>query len=745
MISLHKICQLITSGALCAALCPVLFLAGCRDPVNAPRDIADYSANSIFSSFSGRSPKTLDPQVSYSSDETIYTYQVYEALYQYHYLKRPYEIVPLIAERVVEPEFRSADGAVLPRTAPAKDIALSVYRIPIKKGVLFAPHPAFARNDRGEYLYHNLPREEASSLGSPLDLPGRGTRELTAEDFVYGIKRLADPRLVSPVLGLMSPYIPGLADLSDRLQKRAKERPGELWLDLRDEPLEGVRALGRHTLEITIRGKYPQFDNWLAMTFFAPMPWEADRFYANGALRENNISLATWPVGTGPFMLTRSRTNREHVLERNPNYRLETYPCEGEPQDEAAGLLAACGKPLPFVDRIVMTLEKEAVPTTAKFLAGYYDSPYITRIDVGTGFLVAAEDSQEKADLYRSRRLQFPKAQEANNQYLGFNWLDPVVGAGDTPQQARRNRLLRQALSIAIDWEEHIAIFERGQAGAANGPVPPSLFGYREDGPTGFNPVVYMRDAKGTAVRRPIEQARALLAQAGYPGGVDAATGKPLVLHLDWQSASPGSKAFLEWLTRQFEKLGIQLEVRATDYNRFADKMARGVAQIYLWGWLADYPDAENFLMLLYGGNRKAGSVSGGENASNYANPRYDRLFEEMKYLPDGPQKQKLIDEMVRIAQEDAPWSFGYFATSAAAVHHWVGNVKPTLVVNNKLKYMSIDAGERSASIRSWNQPVLWPLGVLLVLAAGFVAAVARHVRRTQNASAREFDGGRKA
>ena len=87
MISLHKICQLITSGALCAALCPVLFLAGCRDPVNAPRDIADYSANSIFSSFSGRSPKTLDPQVSYSSDETIYTYQVYEALYQYHYLK----------------------------------------------------------------------------------------------------------------------------------------------------------------------------------------------------------------------------------------------------------------------------------------------------------------------------------------------------------------------------------------------------------------------------------------------------------------------------------------------------------------------------------------------------------------------------------------------------------------------------------------------------------------------------------
>jgi ABC-type transport system substrate-binding protein len=724
-----------------AALLACLLLNGCTEPVNAPRALADYSTNTIFSSFSGRSPKTLDPQVSYSSDETIYTYQVYEALYQYHYLKRPYEVIPLIAERVVEPLYLNARGEELPRDAPAREIAQSVYRIPIKKGVLFAPHPAFARAPDGSHLYHSLPDEQARGISSPLDLKERGTRELTAEDFVYGIKRLADPRLVSPLLGLMTPYIPGLADLSRRLQARVKTLSGALWMDLRDEPLEGVRALDRHTLEITIRGKYPQFDNWLAMAFFAPMPWEADRFYANPGLRENNISLATWPVGTGPFMLTASRTNREHVLERNPNYRLDTYPCEGEALDRERGLLDACGKPLPFADRIVMTLEKEAVPTTSKFLAGYYDSPYITRIDIGTGFLVAAEDSPEKADLYRERRLQFPKAFEANNQYLGFNWLDPVVGAGSTPEQARRNRLLRQALSIAIDWEEHIAIFERGQASPANGPVPPSLFGYREDGPTAFNPVVYRRDAEGRPVRRSIEEARELLRLAGYPGGVDAATGRPLVLHFDWQSASPGSKAFLEWMTRQFAKLGIQLEVRATDYNRFMDKMIRGVAQIYLWGWLADYPDAENFLMLLYGGNRKAGSVSGGENASNYSNPEYDRLFEQMKYLPEGEEKQRLIDRMVPIVQQDAPWSFGYFAASAAAVHHWVGNVKPTLVVNNKLKYMSIDAAERAQSIRAWNRPVIWPLALIALFAAGFVFAVVRHVRRAQGATAREPAG----
>src|SRR5690606_3659233 len=167
------------------------------------------------------------------------------------------------------------------------------------------------------------------------------------------------------------------------------------------------------------------------MTFTAPIPWEADRFYHQPGMAEHNLSLNTWPVGTGPYMLTESIQNRRHVLSKNPQFRGEPYPCEGEPQDEAAGLLADCGKLTPFIDRIEFTLEKESVPLLGKFIQGYYDIPQIDRGDYGVAMTVAAGDSAEKALLYKDHGIQLKAATEAQISYFGFNWLDPVVGAGD--------------------------------------------------------------------------------------------------------------------------------------------------------------------------------------------------------------------------------------------------------------------------------------------------------------------------
>lgn len=722
---------------LCLALC--LFVVGCGRPVNAPRDLTDYGTNTLFSSFSGRSPKTLDPQASYSSDETLYTYTIYEPPYSYHYLKRPYEIIPRTAQSVAFAQYLDKDGKELNASAPDAAVAFSRYRILLRQGIYFAPHPCFVRDANGALLYAHLPEQEAARLRSPLDLPQRATRELTAEDYVYGIKRIADPRTVSPILGVMKSYLPGLEKLSQEIaaqMRQAKKEGRPFSFDLRAALLDGVRALDKYTLEITIRGKYPQFSNWLTMAFFAPVPWEAVTFYANPGFAKTNIGLATWPVGTGPFYLASSQENREHVLERNPNYRVDLYPCEGEPGDEQKGYLQDCGKPLPFLDRIVMTQEKEAVPAGTKFLQGYYDSPQVTRLDVGPAYLVAAQDSEDKARLYKEKELQFPTSIEANLWYIGFNWLDPVVGAGKTKEEQERHRKLRQAISIAIDWEEQIAIFEKGQGKSAAGPLPPGLFGWRSDGPSAFNRVVYRKDENGRIVRRSLQEAKALLAQAGYPDGRDAKTGKPLVLNFDWQGAAPQSKSFLEWFSRQFAKLGIQLEIRATDYNRFQDKMMKGSAQIYYWGWLADYPDAENFLFLLYGPNSKVGSSSGGENASNYHNAEYDRLFERMMFLENGKEKQKVIDRMIEIVQNDAPWSFGYYPTSAAALHHWVKNSKPTEMVRNNIQYLRVDAKERMQKIAAWNHPVWWPLLIVAALIAAFVAMVMRIVKRKNLADA---------
>ncbi len=166
------------------------------------------------------------------------------------------------------------------------------------------------------------------------------------------------------------------------------------------------------------------------------MPWEADKFYAQPGMAANNLTMNDWPVGTGPYMLTESQVNRRHVLTRNPNFRGEPYPCEGESVDQAAGLLADCGKPMPFIDRVVFTIEKERIPQKTKFMQGYYDNPEVSRHDWLLDFDYDVKNSEEVARLFKERGIQMPRTLEISNWYLGFNWLDPVVGKGKTPERA---------------------------------------------------------------------------------------------------------------------------------------------------------------------------------------------------------------------------------------------------------------------------------------------------------------------
>ncbi len=386
----------------------------------------------------------------------------------------------------------------------------------------------------------------------------------------------------------------------------------------------------------------------------------------------------------------------------------------------------------PFVDRLVFNIEKESIPLQGKFMQGYYDLPQASRGDIGVSMLVAASDSVQRAALYQERGIQLPTTVEASIFYLGFNMLDPVVGQGDTPEQAEKNRKLRQALSIVFNWEEYIAIFEQGQAQPAFGPVPPGILGYQE-APEGLNRTIYdMVDGKPK--RKSLAQAKMLLDEAGYPNGRHALTGEPLVLYFDSAAGAGGSSPSLDWMRRQFGLLGIQLDIRATDYNRFQEKMSRGVAQMFMWGWIADYPDAENFLFLLYGKQIKAGQ--GGENAANYQNPEYDALFVQMRDLPDGPEKEAIIDQMVKILQHDAPWMFGFYPKSGGAYQQWVYNAKPTQMVRNTLQYVRIDPALRVERIAQWNQPIWWPLLLLALALAVLVWPAWRTLRRQQTRTA---------
>ncbi len=344
-----------------------LLLTACESAqLNNPYPKEDNQQSILYESFSER-PKHLDPVAAYSSNEYLFISQIYEPPLQYHYLKRPYQLVPLTTTKMPEVVYLNAQGQALPANATDSDIAFTDYIIDIKAGIRYQPHPALATNNQGEYRYHQLSNSQIANANSLADFSETGSRELIAEDYVYQIKRLAHPKNQSPIAEILKNYIVGFADFAEKIKSQPKTA-------IKNAAISGVQATSRYQYRIRINGKYPQFQFWLAMPFFSPMPWEAEAFYEQASLADKNITLDWFPIGTGAYWLAENNPNRRMILAKNPLYHGETYPTEGEPGDQAKGLLDDAGKALPFIDKVVFMLEKETIPYWTKFLQGYYDA-----------------------------------------------------------------------------------------------------------------------------------------------------------------------------------------------------------------------------------------------------------------------------------------------------------------------------------------------------------------------------------
>lgn len=246
------------------------------------------AVNTSYSAFAG-APKTLDPARAYTSDEAVFLHQIYEPPLQYHLLKRPYTLVLLTASKMPIITYYDKNGKKLPSNIDPKNIAYTTYDIHIKPGIYYQPHPAFAKDKKGNFLYHHLTKEQIKQIKDLRYFKKTGTRELTAEDYVYEIKRLASPKLSSPIFSLMSQHIEGLADYAKQLaeiyKKKASTTNPQPYLDLRKYPLAGAKAISRYHYRITLKGIYRQFDYWLAMTFFC-----------SHSLGSRRILFATWHV-----------------------------------------------------------------------------------------------------------------------------------------------------------------------------------------------------------------------------------------------------------------------------------------------------------------------------------------------------------------------------------------------------------------------------------------------------------------
>ena len=194
----------------------LIMASGCV--LNNPYPSSERGKNIYYSTFS-EEPKHLDPAISYSSDEYNFLGQIYEPPLAYHYLKRPYELIPLIAKRVPTPSYFDEQGNALPPDAAEELVARAVYEIQIKPGIMYQEHPCFAKDAGSDFIYHQLNKEDMDGIYEIRHFPKTGTRELVAEDYVYQIKRLADPTLHCPILSTLERYILGMQEYAEAMGK----------------------------------------------------------------------------------------------------------------------------------------------------------------------------------------------------------------------------------------------------------------------------------------------------------------------------------------------------------------------------------------------------------------------------------------------------------------------------------------------------------------------------------------------
>ena len=247
-------------------------------------------------------------------------------------------------------------------------------------------------------------------------------------------------------------------------------------------------------------------------------------------------------------------------------------------------------KEIPLIDKVIYSLEKEAIPRWSKFLQGYYDYSSISSDSFDEAIHINKNGIPSLTDELQKQNIVLQTTISPTIFYLGFNMFDEILGG-----YSQEAIFLRHAISIAVDFEEFISIFSNGRGEVATGPVPPSILPYTKDTKN-----MYVFNHKvDKPTRKSLKVAKKLLTKAGYANGIDPKTGRPLIINYDVaMSGGPDDKERFNWMRKQFKKLGLSLNIRATHYNRFQDKILDGNVQMFMLGWHADYPDPENFLFL---------------------------------------------------------------------------------------------------------------------------------------------------
>jgi ABC-type transport system substrate-binding protein len=504
-------------------------------------------------------------------------------------------VIEAIYDTLLTYDYLARPSKLAPRAAALPEIADGgrTWTFKLKKGIVFQPDPVFQGKKR----------------------------ELVAEDFAYTIKRFLDPKNRSPYAFFFEGKILGLDALAEEAKTTGK-------FDY-DRKIPGFEFPDSHTLRVKLKDPDYAFGTIMAFSETSAVAREVIEKYGD----DTNFH----PVGTGPYMLDKYVRSSKIFLKANPDFRKETWDFKAgnDPRDKDIVAIMK-GKSIPAIGNIEISIVEETQARMLAFENGETDIEY-QLWDVSPRFLT--DDNKLRPEFVK-KGVRLDRIVDAEITYTYFNMLDKI---GDQPNPVggftKERIALRRAIAMAYNLDDQIRIIRKNQAIKAEYPIPPGVTGHE---PTWKNNIKY--DPAG---------ANTLLDRVGYKRGADGyrsqPDGKPLTLRYSTTPDERG-RLFAELVTKSLSTIGIKVDIHIDKFPELlkAEKqcrlMMRGAA------WIADYPDGDNFMQLLYGPNSLQ------SNNACYKSAEFDKLYEKSRLLPDGAERNKLYREMTKIMERDTPW-----------------------------------------------------------------------------------------
>lgn len=544
-------------------------------------------------------------------------------------------VVSLIYESPLQFDFLARPVKLIPRTAAAMPEVAADFRgitVRLTPGILFQDHPAFN--------------------GRP--------RELTAADYVYGVKRLADPRWKAPLWTSLDSF--GIIGLSE-LRKKALAPGGRFDYDT---PIEGLRVLDRYVFEVRTSRPAPRLIETLT-----------DARYWAGVAREvvdaaPDQTMAR-PVGTGPFRLAQWTRSSRIVLERSQNYRDEFYKAEPSADDVQGQAIAARlrGRKLPMLDVIEFTVIEESQPRWLSFLNGDHDT-----VNVPLEFVNLAAPSGRIAPSLLKRGITLDRIVNPDIVYTYFNIDDPIIG-GMSPERVA----LRRAISLAYDTAAEAREIRKGSLVIAQSSIPPHTSAFDPGFASEMN-------------RFSPAHAKALLDLYGYrdrdgDGWRENPDGSPLVLDMASQS-SQIDRQFNELWKRCMDAVGLRIEFSVGQWPEQFKQARAGKLMMWMLGGTASVVDSDDYVALGY-----SGSIPG-SNYARYRDPEFDRMYERQRSMADGPERTALFHQMQRRLLTYMPYKIHGHRILNDVSHPWLIGYRRHPFARDFAKWIDIDPAERA-------------------------------------------------